>query len=101
MSRVTPVKIEFHTTELDVNEGVSQRTGKPYSITKQKGYLFIGDDPYPERIEFQIEEGKGAYSAGKYFLDLNACATVDRFGSIGIDLRKAKLFQATEPSKAS
>lgn len=76
--------------------GTSQRTGKPYSINKQKAYLFADDSPYPEKIELNLEDAQPPYNVGKYYVDLNKAVSIDRFGTIGVDTRKLKLHPVTE-----
>lgn len=93
---IKPLLIEFHTTDVVNMSGTSQRTGKDYSINKQLGYLFLNGSPYPEKIELTLNDGQPPYNIGKYYVDLNQAASIDRFGSIGIDARNLKLHLVTE-----
>lgn len=70
----------------DIN-GVA-KSGKPYHIRKQVGWAYTYDqdgqlNPYPERIEININEGQDAYPAGNYTLS-DKCIYVGDFNSLSI-----------------
>jgi len=63
------MKIEIHEAQVNVSErsGVSQRTGKPYVIREQSGYIHMGG-VYPALFKFNLEDGQLPYPAGSYTL---------------------------------
>lgn len=96
MSHVIPLTIEITSTQITNMSGVSKATGKNYSINKQEAWAFINNAPYPEKLELNLDDGQPPYAVGKYLIDLNSCASVDRFGGLGVDMRKATFQPKTE-----
>ena len=43
-----------------------------------------------------LDDNQPPYNIGKYLVDLNACASVDRYGSLGVDMRNAVFHPKTE-----
>lgn len=76
------VVIEITSTHVDVRNGTSQRTGKPYSIYEQQAYMHTGE-PYPVRIKINLESGQNAYQPGNYDLHPSSFFA-DRFGSMSV-----------------
>lgn len=82
------MRIEIKSSEVNVKAGTSKRTGKPYSITEQVGYLHVSGEAYPVRCVLQIEEGQQAYAPGLY--DTQDELFVGDFGRLGVS-RQMKL----------
>lgn len=63
------IKIEIKPSQAfsDIRSGISKTTGKPYSISEQSAYIFLGGD-YPELFKFALESGQEPYPAGMYSL---------------------------------
>ncbi|MCG9753433.1 G5P family DNA-binding protein [Vibrio brasiliensis] len=56
---------------LDVREGVSQKTGKPWKMITQVGYAHTGGK-YPVEFKIRIQDGQPFWPAGKYVLSMNS-----------------------------
>lgn len=63
------IKIEIKPSQAvaDTRSGVSKSTGKPYTISEQSGYIFLGGD-YPQLFKIPLEQGQVPYAAGLYEL---------------------------------
>ncbi|EFP2198507.1 DNA-binding protein [Escherichia coli] len=63
------IKIEIKPSQAvaDTRSGVSKSTGKPYTISEQSGYIFLGGD-YPQLFKIPLEQGQAPYAAGLYEL---------------------------------
>jgi hypothetical protein len=80
------IKIEIKSADVDVRNGTSQRTGKPYSIREQVGWGYFVDPkgalyPYPQRVRLTLDEGEEPYKPGTYQLAA-ASFYPDRFDQI-------------------
>lgn len=66
---MTLIKVEIKPSQtvVETRSGVSKTTGKPYTISEQSAYIFLGGD-YPEMFRITLEEGQQAYTAGLYSL---------------------------------
>ena len=67
------VKIEIESAETKTKSGVSARTGKPYSMREQRGYVYvIGSEGKPNRhpspLVFTLRDEQPAYAPGFYTL---------------------------------
>lgn len=56
---------------LDVREGVSTKTGKPWKMITQIGYAHVGGK-FPKEMKIKIQDGQPAWKAGKYVLAMNS-----------------------------
>lgn len=65
---------------LDVREGVSPKTNKPWKQITQIGYAHLGAK-FPLQCKIRIQDGQPPYTAGKYRLAVNSF-TVGQFGDI-------------------
>lgn len=97
------IRIEIKSQDITTRSGVSSKTGKPYSIRSQEAYAYtFGRDgkpqPYPSRIELNIEGDGPGYNPGFYTLD-PACVYVDRFG--GLALARPRLIPSVSNAKQS
>jgi len=77
------MKIEIANVSVRNQSGISQRTGKPYSMEKQEAYLHLDGQPYPVKFEFTLAQGATPYQKGFYTIT-DKTFIVDRFGSLGI-----------------
>ncbi|MDX2349132.1 MAG: single-stranded DNA-binding protein [Porticoccus sp.] len=78
------MKIEFKTTETETFSGISKKTGNPFSMTKQVGWLH-GKDSYPVKVEFLLKDGQSPYAPGMHLVDLEKSVFVDRNNRIAIN----------------
>ena len=58
--------VEVKQPDVRVREGVSQRTGKPYRMREQEGWIFLPGSPYPERVKLSLEDDASPYPVGLY-----------------------------------
>lgn len=85
-------KVEIDEVKVDVKEGVSARTGKPYRLREQSGWLFgFGPDgralKHPQRVRITLEdEQPAAYPVGVYYVHPSSLG-VGRFESPSVRLR--------------
>lgn len=84
-------KITISKPDLNVVKGVSAKSGKPYELRIQTGYLHsvsvdgvIGD--FPDKFEFILEDGQPAYARGLYTLAPSAMQ-VSRDGRLELRAR--------------
>lgn len=67
---------------LDIREGVSQKTGKPYKMINQVGYAHVGGK-FPKEMKIKMQDGQPHWTAGKYTLSLD-CLEVSPYGDLQI-----------------
>jgi Helix-destabilising protein len=63
------IKVEIKPSQAlaDTRSGTSKTTGKPYTISEQSAYIFLGGD-YPELFKITLETGQEPYPVGFYSL---------------------------------
>ncbi|EKN4008246.1 TPA: single-stranded DNA-binding protein [Yersinia enterocolitica] len=78
------IKIEIKPSQAvaDTRNGVSKKDGKPYSISEQSAYAFLGGD-YPQLFKLNIENGQSPYPAGIYTLH-ESCLYVGDFQKLRV-----------------
>lgn len=94
-------KVEVEKTVIETKNGVSPRTGKPYSIREQEGWLYAFDgegQPYrhPQKIAVMVPDSQpNPYPGGLYFVHPGS-VYVDKWGqaSLKVRLMPAADFQA-------
>lgn len=59
-------RVEVRSKETDIKQGVSARSGKEYRIEEQNAYLFLGDEPYPQKVRITLPDNEPAYEPGYY-----------------------------------
>lgn len=64
-----------------VREGVSSKTGKPFTLTTQRGYFKKPGSRFPVEFRFPLPDGQKAYAAGLYLVDPNSFDS-DRFDGL-------------------
>jgi hypothetical protein len=94
------LKFEVKETEVDVKQGVSGKTGKPYVIREQVAWGFFCDQhgkphPYPIRTRLMLEDSQEPYQPGIYTLAPESFYP-DRFGQVAV---RAKLKPVVEAVK--
>ena len=75
--------VEIVSSEITDIKGTSQKTGNPYHIRKQTGYIQLPNAPYPKDFEFNLDSDESPYSVGKYRLH-ESSIYVDRNGRLAI-----------------
>lgn len=80
------IKIEVKSAEVVPKNGVSQKTGKPFSIREQEAWGHFTDPkgqphPYPQRVRLTLDDNQPPYAPGVYTLS-PASFYPDRFGQI-------------------
>lgn len=63
------MKIIVKNAEIEVKSGTSQKTGKPYSIKNQTGYVHFAHEEYPIEIKLRIRDEQAPYPPGEYTVD--------------------------------
>jgi hypothetical protein len=58
--------VEIHRDSFIHLTGTSSKTGKPYEIKKQTGWLHVPNQPYPLKFEFEIAKDAHPYLEGRY-----------------------------------
>ncbi|HEB5398756.1 single-stranded DNA-binding protein (plasmid) [Escherichia coli] len=76
--------VEIHESQVSVKErsGVSQKSGKPYTIREQEAYIDLGG-VYPALFNFNLEDGQHPYPAGKYRVH-PASFKINNFGQVAV-----------------
>lgn len=92
------IKIEVNTSAFDAKQGISARTGKPYSIREQEAWAFLSDrdgklQPHPQRIRITLGDGDAPYTPGLYQLDPSSVYVGD-FSQLNIRARLRPLGQS-------
>lgn len=60
------MKIEVKSNDVNVKSGNAKRTGRPYTIREQVGYLHVPGEAYPQRCVLNLEDGQEPYPPGIY-----------------------------------
>lgn len=72
--------ISFETTKVNVRSGISQRTGKPYTMRSQiallKGSRVMGE------VEIMLQDDQQPYTVGDYEIDLERSIYIGAFRSL-------------------
>lgn len=90
--------IEIEKPEVAVKSGTSARTGKPYSIREQKGYVQIPGQKYPQPIRFALDDDAQPYQAGRYNIDPSSFY-VGRFEDLNLRLRLCPVVASAQPAQ--
>jgi hypothetical protein len=80
------MRVEIKSMQVTEKRGNAQRTGKPYVIREQKGWMETGKD-YPSEVTISLQDDQVAFAPGQYVLT-PACFWVGRFGVVNVDLSK-------------
>jgi phosphoglycolate phosphatase-like HAD superfamily hydrolase len=95
------IRIEVKSTDIFPFSGISQKTGKPFSIRNQEVYAFTVDDngnprPYPEMIKLSLDDNQLPYPVGFYTIKAQSLF-VDKFQRLSI----GRLFLVAVQNNAS
>lgn len=77
--------IEIRDAKIDTKSGVSRKTGKPYSIAEQQGYVTLPNGEI-RRVVLQHDDGDAALPVGRYSPKPSAYWVGD-FGALSISTR--------------
>ena len=82
------IKIEIDKAEVRTKSGVSARTGKPYSIREQKGYVYLCDgegrpNKHPSTLIVMLGDDQPPYGPGFYTIAPSSFYT-DRFDNLAL-----------------
>lgn len=80
------LKVEIKSQEVNVKEGVSKGTGKPYRIVEQSGYVSMPDlkDPsvmLTRRISITLDDNQKPFPPGAYTIN-DTSFYVNNFGAL-------------------
>tara|TARA_B100000446_G_scaffold150600_1_gene145169 strand:+ start:80 stop:379 length:300 start_codon:yes stop_codon:yes gene_type:complete len=82
--------IEIATQAINTRNGVSKRSGQPYTIHEQEAYLHQEGKPYPTPMKLNVESNEQGYpqpySMGRYSLAGDSFY-IDRYGSLAVKPR--------------
>ena len=73
-------RIEIISAEVQTKKGVSKKNGKPWEIRTQAAALHDSRRKYPQEMQWQLEDGQGAYAPGLY--DVTDTLAVGDFGRL-------------------
>lgn len=81
-------KVNIASTAVNVKQGISQRTKKPYSMREQIGWIYMYDqqgkpNPHPQSITIILDGDDAPYPVGDYLLTPSSFY-VGSFGSIKV-----------------
>lgn len=77
--------IEIRDAKINVKNGTSRKTGRPYSISEQEGYVTLPNGEV-RRVVLQHEDGDAALPVGRYSPRPSAYWVGD-FGALSISTR--------------
>jgi hypothetical protein len=97
--------IDVNSTKTHTRRGTSAKTGKPYEMTIQRGFLLSVDqitgEVSPVAIDLPIDRDSFPYEAGRYTLDASS-VKVSEYGSLMIGrLKLAKVASVASAAKAA
>jgi hypothetical protein len=73
--------IEISEEKIDSRHGTSQKTGKPYSMYWQVGYMHQAGEKYPLKMNIPCEDGQAPFKVGNYDL-LDSAFQVNQNGNL-------------------
>jgi len=91
-------RVEVHSERVNVKEGTSAKTGKPYSIREQQAFAYLNGESYPQKIKLSLARDQAAYPKGEY--ELTPEFYVGNFGDLRIGMRDAILEEIKDKPKA-
>lgn len=94
------IKVQIESTEVQVKQGTSQRSGKAYSIKEQEAWGYFTDPqgkphPHPQKIRLTLGDEQQPYPVGAYVM-ADESHYPDRFGQV---TTRAKLIPLNEGIK--
>jgi hypothetical protein len=93
------IRIEIQSDTVEPFSGISQKTGKPFSMRNQFGYAFLTDAmgqplPYPTKIKISLGDLQPPYPVGNYTI-LPASLFVDKYDKLAIGSLSLKSLSVT------
>lgn len=97
--------IDINSTKTQTKRGTSSKTGKPYEIISQRGFLHsldtITGDVTPVAIDIPVGRDGSPYETGRYTLDVSSII-VSAYGALQIGrLKLVKLPPAVAAQRAA
>ncbi|WP_423824059.1 single-stranded DNA-binding protein [Salinisphaera sp. SPP-AMP-43] len=80
-------QVEIHSSRVNVKEGTSARTQRSFRIREQVAFIYLNDEPYPQKIKLTLGDSQEAYEPGKY--ELTPEFYVGNFGDLRLGMRDA------------
>ncbi len=74
------ITVEVKSRDVSTKNVVARKTGKPFVIHEQIGYVEL-DKPYPLEVRIPVESPDKPYAPGTYLVD-PSCIYVSRFGQL-------------------
>lgn len=82
------IKVEIRSTVTTTREGISKKSGQPYKLIEQRGWLHGAKD-YPTEVSFLLENGQLPFAPG-YYVAGSECVQVDNFGACRLNFSRMK-----------
>jgi len=79
------IRIEVKSSATVRRAGTSKRTGQPYEMFEQRGWLHGAKD-YPTEVSFVLAKDQLPFAPGWYLVGPECCE-IDRFGNITLRLQ--------------
>jgi hypothetical protein len=96
------ITIDVQSTKTHTKRGTSGRTGKPYEMTIQRGFLLSVDqitgDVTPQSIDLPIDRDAFPYEPGRYTLDASSIR-INQYGSV--EMGRLKLVKMGQPASVA
>ncbi|MGV8955919.1 MAG: single-stranded DNA-binding protein [Cypionkella sp.] len=71
-------KIRVKNTDVEIKEGISGKTGKPYKLFLQEAEAETAE--YRAKLELSLPDNGKPYAVGEYLVDWNRSIVVDQYG---------------------
>lgn len=92
------LKVEIKSAEVSERSGISEKTGKPYTIREQTGYAFIEGEAYPVKIKLPLDRDQQPFGKGYYQL-AGSCFYVSKYGRL--ELSKTLVLRPIQVQQAA
>jgi len=96
------MKVKFKSTDLDIKQGKSKKTGNEYYMATQQGLVTFDDETI--KIAFNVPRDSQPFSVGEHEVDVESSITysMDNFGNKFLTLKRDLVFKKSPVmSKAS
>ncbi len=95
-------KVNVSSVAIHTRNGISPRTGKPYSMREQTGWIYLVDqegkpNPHPTQITLLLDDQQAPYAIGDYMVKPSSFY-VARFGKLSVNI---ELEPVRQPVKAA
>lgn len=80
------IKVQIESSAVEMKQGTSSKTGRPYAIREQEAWGYFTDPegkphPHPQRIRISLGDEQQPYATGSYIIAPQSFYP-DRFGQI-------------------